>query len=82
VSQYEKMATKLSKLGPLNRMHYDPKAGQYRDWGNHTEDVRLEWRYVDVPVQWQSQVGSSRRRLDMVRHVGRPPIPSFVPHFG
>ena len=48
IERYKKIADQLANFNHLNRMHYDPKRGQYLDWGNHTEDVRLDWRYVQV----------------------------------
>ena len=64
VAAYGKLAAQLSDLGHLNSMHYDPRAGQYRDWGNHTEDVRLDWRYADIPMQLPGgQVGLSPKQI-------------------
>ena len=50
ISTYKKMSEQLADFNHLNRMHYDLKRGQYLDWGNHTEDVRLDWRYVQVKL--------------------------------
>ena len=82
MSSYKKLAEQLSDFHHLNSLHYEPRSGQYLDWGNHTEDVRLDWRYVQVPEQWRAQAGASRMRHDLVRFVGKGPTPSFVPHYG
>ena len=85
VKPYERLAAQLLDFQHLNKLHLDSAAQQYRDWGNHTEDVRLDWRFVEVPQQWQpadSPTRGMRRRLDMVRFVDSPPHPQFVPHYG
>lgn len=82
IHSFRQLAEQLTDLNHLNKRHYDPSRGQYLDWGNHTEDVWLDWRYVDIPQKWQAQAGASRLRHDFVRHVGTPPKLRYVPHYG
>lgn len=72
----EGLAAQLADVGHLTRMHWDAPAQQFRDWGNHTEAVRLQW------VQWTTPDGRPAKTA-LVRVVGDPaPSPQFVPHFG
>lgn len=85
VEPYATLASRLADVRHLNEMHYDSRTRQYRDWGNHTEDVKLDWRYIELPREWQGvqlPEGANRRRYDMVRYVSTPPRLQFVPHYG
>lgn len=85
VEPYRKLAEATADLDQLNRFHWDAEAAQYRDWGNHSEAVRLDWRYLDLPEVWNGMrvpAEARRRRLDLVRFVDEPPRLRFVPHFG
>lgn len=67
----------LEDFGRLNELHWDEGSGEYRDWGNHTEDVELQ-----QPVQ---MLADGRRVPvgDMQRVVtGRQPRPQLVPQYG
>lgn len=76
VKQYREMADRLGSPAHLATLHWDAGARQYRDWGNHTEDVTLGW------LQWQDEQGQLVHQ-ELVRHLtGNPPKPQFVPHFG
>eukprot|EP00884_Botryococcus_braunii_P015855 jgi/Botrbrau1/2953/Bobra.0026s0024.1 len=76
VRQYREQAERLGNPGHLAALHWDSEAKQYRDWGNHTEDVSLGW------MEWQNAQGQVVHRELVRRLTGEPPKPQFVPHFG
>lgn len=72
----KEMEQKLGSFHDLNKMHLDRAAMQYRDWGNHTEAVAMQW------AEAQSPEGYTLQRV-YIRVTGQPgPSPQFVPHFG
>ena len=76
VAAIQETAGQLSDVRRLNELHYDWMAGQYRDWGEHTEAVAMRW------VDWKTTEGQLVKR-GLVRAVGKPdPSPQLVPHFG
>ena len=77
-TKYSALATELSDMRIMDRLHFDRDSGQYRDWGRHTEDVELAWTIVKEEGQ-----PSSRQELLRVRKPGgQGPVPQYVPHFG
>lgn len=40
-------------VGGLDKLHWDESAGEYRDWGLHTEGVRLQRHTFNVGGQQQ-----------------------------
>ena len=76
VAPYQQMAAMLRDMDTLAANHWDAAAAQFRDWGNHTEAVELQWRTLQTPD------GRPISR-DLIRVAGPPPpVPQFVPHFG
>ena len=76
VGAIQETARQLSDVRRLNELHYERKAGQYRDWGEHTEAVAMQW------VEWKTPEGRFVKR-SLVRAVGKPePSLQLVPHFG
>eukprot|EP00249_Psilotum_nudum_P013497 c24364_g2_i3 orf=369-2918(-) len=74
-ANYEATARELSNIKLLNKLYYDSDRGHYSDYGNHTEEVRLQWKILEDP-----QTGHSIRQL--VRVVLQQPRLQFIPHFG
>ncbi|CAL8462054.1 g1585 [Coccomyxa elongata] len=76
VAPVQELHAQLSNAAFLDQMHLDRAAQQYRDWGNHTEAVDMQWVESRTPEGYV--VGRS-----YVRVVGQPPPrPQLVPHFG
>ncbi len=76
VGAIQETAQQLSDVRRLNELHYDRAAGQYRDWGEHTEAVSMQW------VDWKTPEGHFVKR-SLVRVVEKPePSLQLVPHFG
>lgn len=76
IAAIQETAKQLADVKRLNKLHFESKTGQYRDWGNHTEATRLQW------AEWKTPEGQVVRQA-MVRAVGQPdPSPQLVPHFG
>ena len=74
--QYAEEAARLGSFARLLDLHWDAAAQQFRDWGNHTQDVALQWQVNRLP---NGRIVSR----ELVRVVqGEPPEPQFVPHFG
>ena len=74
--QYAEEAARLGSFTRLLDLHWDAAAEQFRDWGNHTQDVALHWQVHKLP---NGRVVSR----ELVRVVqGRAPEAQFVPHFG
>ena len=74
--QYAEEAAGLGSFARLLDLHWDAAAQQFRDWGNHTQDVALQWQVNRLP---DGRIVSR----ELVRVVqGNPPEPQFVPHFG
>ena len=74
MAPYEATAALLEDVASLNALHYDAARRQYLDYGEHTEDVALEWQTVEMPH------GLHERHLRRV--VRSDPAPQLVPHFG
>ena len=77
----------LSNTTLLKELHYDASATQFRDWGLHTEDVRLDTWYAKTPEVFQGQrlpehVANQARPMGLARFVDSPPSLRFVPHYG
>ena len=47
--QYAEEAAKLGSFPQLLKLHWDAAAQQFRDWGNHTQDVALHWQVRAIP---------------------------------
>jgi mannosyl-oligosaccharide glucosidase len=72
VAAFNATAARLEDFEELMALHWDEEAHQFRDWGNHTEDVEL-------------RAAGGRPGVDPERALiegGEPPRPRFVPHFG
>jgi mannosyl-oligosaccharide glucosidase len=76
VAGFQREAALLEDLQALNALHLHPATGEYRDWGNHTEDVALQRPLATLPDGRQVATGEQRRVV-----VGRPPSPQLVPQF-
>lgn len=74
VEKYEELAAKYEDFESLNKLHYDSKSGQYRDWGLHTEAVSLVKKTV---IDGDGRTGTIK-----VRQVDQPPSWQYVPHYG
>ena len=77
VKPYAKMAASLSDPAELIRLHWDPTSRRFLDWGNHTEDVSLQWVLQRLP-----DGRPYSRELQREVNPGQPPQLQFVPHFG
>ena len=76
VAAIQETAQRLSDMGRLNELHHDRQTGQYRDWGEHTEAISMQW------AEWKTPEGQIMKR-NLVRAVGQPdPALQSVPHFG
>ena len=81
------LSHQLMNITLLDSLHYDSQASQYRDWGNHTEDVELRNWYPGLPIVPKGQrlpddILKHARSNGLVRFVDKAPEPMFVPHFG
>jgi mannosyl-oligosaccharide glucosidase len=96
--RYASAARALSDLDALKRLHLDEASGEFRDYGLHTEDVRLGRARVAVVVGGGGPGASGGGRgsspapppppavEEEVREVreeyGAPPRPGLVPAYG
>eukprot|EP00798_Chlamydomonas_sp_ICE-L_P009096 gene9096-16221_t len=73
IAPYWEDMSSLGNLENLDALHLDAESGQYRDWGSHTEEVKLTMRSIRVKGQ---------RMEASLRVVTGTPFPQLVHHFG
>lgn len=75
---FEETARLLEDMHSLKQLHYDEKTGQFLDFGNHTEAMKLKHVMYRTPQGGVAQ-GPLQRKL---MRPSQPPKLQLVPHFG
>jgi hypothetical protein len=87
--RYEAAARALSDLASLKRLHLDEASGEFRDYGLHTDDVRLARATVAVAASSDDDdeaaappSGLREEQREVREEHGAPPRPGLVPAYG